>query len=89
MTEPKIVWYWDAEYMLPDALGFSWERVSRHALVYAVRCRARVSGARWSACRVEFFNNETGNQIQQTMDTLLDVCRMRYADELLNQGEMK
>ena len=89
MTEPKIVWYWDLAMMEPVGELFSWERASRYNLAYVVKCKAYGTRAMWGVCRVEFFNNETGNQIQQTMDTLLDVCRMRYADELLNQGEMK
>lgn len=89
MTEPKIIWYWDMNMIAPDARGFYWTPYTYGPDVYIVRCNSSVRTAHWNVCRVEFPYNATASQIQQTMNTLLDVCRMRYADELINQGEMK
>jgi hypothetical protein len=89
MTEPKLIWYWDKKMIAPDDRAFHWTPATFGPDVYVVKCRSSVGNANWNVCRVEFPYNATASQIQQTMDTLLDVCRMRYADELLNQGEMK
>lgn len=86
MTEPKLIWYWDMNMMYPDDRGFIWSPIGEY--LYIVKCKTRL-GPTWNVCRVEFDTNATKDQINQTMNTLLDVCRMRYADELLNQGEMK
>ncbi len=86
MTEPKIIWYWDMSMMYPDDRGFIWAPIGEY--LYTVMCKT-VRNQRWNVCRVEFDTRSTVDQINQTMNTLLDVCRMRYADELLNQGEMK
>ena len=88
MTEPKIIWYWESRMIDPDARGFYWAPATFGSDVYVVKCRSSVGKANWNVVRVTF-DAHTYDQIQQTMDTLLDVCRMRYADELLNQGEMK
>ena len=89
MTEPKLIWYWDKKMIAPDARGFYWTPNTYGPDGYIVRCNSSVRTAHWNVCRVEFPCNAADDQIQQTMDTLLDVCRMRYADELLNQGEIK
>ena len=89
MTEPRITWYWDKKMIDPDARGFYWTPNAYGPDVYIVRCRSSVKTTHWNVCRVEVAYGTTDEQIQQTMDTLLDVCHMRYADELINQGETK
>lgn len=89
MTEPKILWYWDMDFMRPEGKGFYWHPVNTFDPIYVVKCSSVLTKTHWNVVRVEFEHVDTIDQIQQTMDTLLDVCRMRYADELLNQGEMK
>lgn len=86
MTEPKLIWYWDMNMMYPEGTGFVWAPIGEY--LYTVKCKT-ANNQRWHVCRVEFDTRATVDQINQTMNTLLDVCRMRYADELLNQGEMK
>jgi hypothetical protein len=88
MTEPDIEWYWDWAMIHADKNGFWWSPVNTFDLVYAIKCDS-FKPHKWNVCRVEFDLNTTEEQIQQTMNTLLDVCRMRYADELLNEGERK
>lgn len=73
----------------PDERGFYWCPVSTFGPVCVVKCKAYRTNSQWNVCRVEFDHLATKDLIQQTMDTLLDVCRMRYADELLNEGERK
>ena len=87
MTEPDIKWYWDATMMNPEG-GFVWSRNSSTYPIFTVKCKTW-NNRSWHVCRVEFDINTTKDQIDQAMNTLLDVCRMRYADELLNEGEMK
>jgi len=89
MNEPKIIWYWESIMLDPDERGFYWCPISTFDPIFVVKCKAYRTNSQWNVCRVEFDLNTTEEQIQQTMDTLLDVCRMRYADELLNQGERK
>ena len=72
----------------PDDHGFWWVALSIESKVCVVKCKAIRTKASWNVVRVTFDVCDSA-QIQQTMDTLLDVCRMRYADELLNEGEMK
>ena len=88
MTEPKITWYWEPYMLDPDERGFYWAPTRNGSHVCVVQCKVTRMPAQWNVCRV-VFDGHTNDQIQQTMDTLLDVCRMRYADELLNQGETK
>lgn len=89
MTEPDIIWYWEQHMLDPDEREFYWTPNTYGPDVYTVKCKARGTMASWNVCRVEFRPYASDEQIQQTMDTLLDVCRMRYAGELLNQGETK
>jgi hypothetical protein len=89
MTEPDIKWYWDKKMMEPDERGFYWVPVSTVQPIFVVQCKAHRINAHWNVCRVELDPQASTETKQQTMDALLDVCRMRYADELLNQGEMK
>jgi hypothetical protein len=89
MTEPQINWYWEPTMIDLDERGFYWvpTRIGSHVCV--VKCKAARMQAHWNVCRVMFDHHAPTETMQQTMDTLLDVCRMRYADELLNQGERK
>lgn len=89
MNEPVILWYWESHMLNPDARGFYWTPNTYGPDVCIVKCRSVVKTTHWNVARVEFAANTTDEQVQQTMDTLLDVCRMRYADELVNQGETK
>jgi len=73
----------------PDERGFYWIPNAYGPDFYVVKCKATGTNAQWNVCRVEFAYGTTDEQVQQTMDTLLDVCRMRYADEVINQGERK
>lgn len=75
--------------LAPDARGFFWVLHTYGPDVYTVKCKARGTHATWNVCRVEFNRNAPTETKEQTMDTLLDVCRMRYADEVINQGERK
>jgi hypothetical protein len=88
VSEPHIQWYWDMNMIRPDRNGFWWARVYHGGSICVVKCSSN-NHHQWNVARVEFDAGVTKAEMQQTMDTLLDVCRMRYADELLNQGETK
>ena len=73
----------------PDERGFWWVSLGFESKGCVVKCKATKTQAAWNVVRVTFDAVPNIDLLQQTMDTLLDVCRMRYADELLNQGETK
>ena len=82
------MWYWDMNMIRPDRNTFWWIRSFNTEPVFVIKC-ATVNHQLWNVCRVEFGIGVMDDEVKQTMDTLLDVCRMRYADELVNKGERK
>ena len=89
MTEPQINWYWEPTMIDLDERGFYWVPISTVSPTFVVQCKAYRINSHWNVARVSFSSTVAKDLMQQTMDTLLDVCRMRYADELLNEGERK